>query len=41
MAAAIAWAVAGSTDWLVWTGSIVAGVSVLAVGPVSHRIWYR
>ncbi|MEU7528377.1 oxidoreductase [Saccharothrix sp. NPDC042600] len=39
--AAVAWAVVGAQDWLVWVGSVVAAAGVLAVEPLVHRRWYR
>jgi len=38
---AIMWSTAGSADRLVWTATIAAGLSVLAVEPVIHHRWYR
>ena len=41
VAAAVAWAVAGSADWLAWTVALTSGLGVLAVEPLVHHRWYR
>jgi hypothetical protein len=41
VAAAVAWSVAGSADWLVWTIALTSGLGVLAVEPLVHHRWYR
>lgn len=38
--AAAAAAVAGSSQWLVWAGTVTASAGVLLVEPRVHRRWY-
>ncbi len=41
VAAAVAWSVADSADWLVWTIALASGTGVLSVEPLVHHRWYR
>jgi hypothetical protein len=38
---AATFAVAGSTDWLVWAATALATAGVLAAEPLVHHRWYR